>query len=208
MIDDIKNDVLDARLVERLEESPDAPLLTPEQRDAAWQKILAEMTKKIAVTPLPAAVHQQVVDGIALLDALQQEIEATKQGSMRKRQAIREKIELLKEYGKVQIDEERVTVEDDDVKKFVTLLDEMIVELDGDKALHDLFINPPEVEFTVLKVDPDNFADYVHQRVESMKRHVKVARRDLAVSYSRYCVGFDRQMKQLEHLEYVLKLNN
>ncbi len=208
MIDDTKNDVLESRLVERLDETADIATLSSEQRDAAWQKVLADVTKKIATTPLPDVVRQAVVEGIALLDTLQQEIAATKQGSMLKRQAIRDKIEALKGHGKVQIDEQRVMVEDDDVKAFVKLLDDMIVELDGDKAMHQLFINPPDREFTVLNTDPDSFAEFVLQRVDSMKRHVKIARRDLAVSYSRYCFGFDRQMKQLEHLEYILKLNN
>ena len=96
MIDDTKNDVLESRLVERLDETADIATLSSEQRDAAWQKVLADVTKKIATTPLPDVVRQAVVEGIALLDTLQQEIAATKQGSMLKRQAIRDKIEALK----------------------------------------------------------------------------------------------------------------
>jgi hypothetical protein len=60
-------------------------------------------------------------------------------------------------------------------------------------------------QIAVMKTTPDVFEEYIAGRIKNIRGYVKRARKDLAVSFSRYLLGFDYQMKQIEHIEHMVK---
>ena len=196
---------VNTEVLERLrDESTNDFAMTPEQ-EMAMRNHFASVTKKITVKPLSQDALLQIDEALIVLGSLRTEILIRKNGALEKRTSIKEMIEVLKDSGKVNIDEERVAREDEGVGEFIKLLDEMILEVEKDDALYRYLIKPEDSELVVLTQDPDDYEAFVKNRVGGVKRHVKVALRDLAVSYSRYCFGFDRQITQLQHVVRMLK---
>jgi len=82
----------------------------------------------------------------------------------------------------------------------------MQLEVADDSAFYTSLLSqkPPENVF-VLKFESDDFGVYLDKRLWTVKRYVKSAKRDLSVSFSRYCYGFDSQINHLSYIEQAIK---
>jgi hypothetical protein len=180
---------------------------TEEQIAAQRQKMYDEVTEKIPTTSLQGTLKASLLAAVQALEALKNEIEEKKQGAVEKRSLIKEKVQALCDSGKVNIDTTEFEKSDVSVKEFVGLLDRMIQEVDADYVFYKSFTeNEPPATITVFKVEQrGSFEDVIKERIDMIKRYVKTARRDLAVSYSRYCYGFEAQIRHILYVEQVLK---
>ncbi len=166
---------------------------------------LAEFTKQVAVTPLPNEVKKQLISSVALLTELRQEIENKKAGALEKRAIIKAKIDALRASEKVNIDDAEFKKSEESVEHFVQLLDKMIQEVASDEKFYaSLTQDTPPATMTAFKFDSDDFLQLISSRIVSIKKYVKNAKRDLSISYSRYCFGFDAQIRQINYVEHVL----
>lgn len=90
--------------------------------------------------------------------------------------------------------------------EFVHLLEKMIAEIDSEIAFYSgLISDSPPAQILVYKDEPDDFKGHLENRIASIKKYVKNAKRDLTISYSRYCFAFDAQIRQISYIEHVLK---
>ncbi len=184
----------------------DAPK-TAEEREQMMQKFMQENLKKIMVTDLDATQRAKIEEAVQALSALRDEILEKRSGALEKKNIIRDKVAFLQASGKVNINDDEFKKSDKSVDEFVTLLDKMISEVERDIAFFNSLLddkNRPE-HILAFNFESDDFADHVANRVSGVKKYVKSAKRDLAVSYSRYCFGFDAQIRQISYVEYVLK---
>ncbi len=173
--------------------------------DAMRQKLYDEVTYQLAVEPLQADLRTGLTCAVQALHDLKNEIAQKKDGALEKRQLIREKVMALCESGKVNVDQSEFDKSDISVHEFVGLLDRMIEEVDADYLFYnDLLSDAPPATMLVFKVEHGTFEEIIKQRIEMIKRYVKTAKRDLAVSYSRYCYGFEAQIRQILYVEQVL----
>ena len=169
------------------------------------QKLYDEVTHQINTTPLHGELKLQLVRAVESLHGLKQEIENKKIGALEKRQLIREKVTALCDSGKVNVDQSEFDKSDVSVHEFVGLLERMIDEVDSDYQFYKMLVSDtPPATMLVFKVEHGTFEEVVVQRIEMIKRYVKTAKRDLAVSYSRYCYGFEAQIRQILFVEQVL----
>ncbi len=183
----------------------DAQAVAPENEAVMRQKLYDEVTHQIDTTPLQGELKIQLARAVALLHDLKQEIEGKKGGALEKRQLIRAKVTALCDSGKVNVDQSEFDKSDVSVHEFVGLLDRMIEEVDADYQFYkQLASDTPPPTMLVFKVEHGSFEEVVKQRIEMIKRYVKTAKRDLAVSYSRYCYGFEAQIRQILFVEQVL----
>jgi len=176
------------------------------QAQAATEKFLRAMMKQIDVTDLSDDVKQKFCDAIALLDALNKEVLEKKQITLDTDQSIREKVQRLQDMKIIKIDPRAEEVAVKRLSGFITLLDEMVDEISRSAAYYrSLIAEEKPAQISVIKNTSDSFEDYIIQRIKNIKMYAKKAKKDLAVSFSRYCIGFDYQMKQIENIEQLVK---
>lgn len=200
---DDKADNKDAVTAEQLAQQTQE--INPELVAEETGQPLADFTKQIKVQPLPDALKKQLVAAVGLLGELRTEIENKKVGALEKRDIIKAKIDALRASEKVNIDDAEFKKSEESVQHFVQLLDKMIQEVSADEKFYASLTqdNPPE-SMTAFKFDSDDFLQLVTSRIVSIKKYVKNAKRDLSISYSRYCFGFDAQIRQINYVEYVV----
>lgn len=170
------------------------------------EKIMQEHFKKVSVGTISDVQRARLQYAIDLLITLKDEVLEKKRGALEKKECIKDKISHLKESGKVNIDEEEFRKTETSVAEFVGLLDKMIDEINRDVIFYQSLLsdNPPSHVFA-YKDESDDFGDQLENRISSIKKYAKNAKRDLAISYSRYCFGFDAQIRQISYVEVVLQ---
>lgn len=186
-------------------ESPELvePMLNQEQ---FMEKFMQEHFKQVAVGEISPAECVKFQDALNFLLALKAEVAAKRVGSLEKKDFIKSMVAKLKESGRVNIDEAEFNKTEKSVMEFVQLLDKMVAEIDADIEFYTkLLSDTPPSYVMAYKDESDNFKDYLDARMASIKKYAKNAKRDLAVSYSRYCFGFDAQIRQIAYVEQVLR---
>lgn len=170
---------------------------------------LQNFIKQVAVTDIGAEQKERFNSSIHSLESLKNEINDKKSSVIEKKEFIKQKMLTLKNSQKVTIDENEFVKSEKSVAEYVRLLDKMVIEIERDITYYTSLISstPPE-HVMVLKSSSDSFEDYVQERIANIKKYIKTETRDLAVSYSRYCFGFDAQIRQIAYVEQVLHRMN
>ncbi len=173
--------------------------------EAAKQK-LREFVKEIPLTPITDEQKSKFQEAIKILVALRDEVAVKRDETLAKRDLIKQKLEVLKQSKEVTINEDEFKDSDARVAQFEYLLNKMVAEIDRDVAYYNSFFSstPPD-HVMVLKTASDRFEDYIQQRIFSIRKYVKNAKRDVAIGCSRYTLKFDAQLKQIAYVENVLK---
>jgi len=173
--------------------------------EVAKQK-LREFVKEVAITPLTDEQTSKFQDAITSLKLLQDDVIAKGDDILAKRDLVQQKLEILKQSKEVTINDDEFKDSDARVNQFMQLLKKMIAEIERDIIYYNSLISstPPDYVL-VLKTATDSFEDYIQQRIVSVRMYAKKANRDLAIGYSRFCLKFDAQLKQIAYVESILK---
>lgn len=167
---------------------------------------LKEYLKQVDVTSIAPATRLKFQEAVDALIALKEEIVEKKQGALDKKDFIKSKINDLKISGKVNIDDQEFGKSESSVHEFVRLLDTMVTEVERDITYYlSLLSDTPPAQIFAFKFESDLYEDHIKNKTQSIKKYVKTAKRDLSISYSRYCFGFDAQIRQITYVEQVLK---
>lgn len=188
-----------------VELAPSEATIAQERAEEATERFVHQTTKQVVTAPLQPAVAKELTAALRLLTQLREEIEGKRDGALEKRGLIRAKILSLRDSGKVNVDEAEFEKSDTSVQEFVHLLERMVEEVTADEAFYTSLLQdnrPAQVQAFIT--EPDDFQVWVKERINLIKRYVKAAKRDLAVSYSRYCFGFDVQIRQISYVERVV----
>jgi len=167
---------------------------------------LERLFKHVEVAPLNDDLSALTTKAIKVLNELKQEILDKKKGAVEKQNLIQSKIADLKTFNGITVDENEYKKSEVGVEEFVSLLDYMTEEVSSDVNFYSSLLSdsPPKAVW-ILKSEPDTFSQYLTNRLKHVNKYVRSARRDLSVSYSRYCYGFDAQIKQIGFVEQYLK---
>lgn len=182
--------------------------LTPQQQENRdkIQQAIDKYSKSIAVTDLPESLKAPYVHVIQLLGAFKGEISAVKTGALDRKEQVKSKIDALCATGKISYKDFDFSRTEESVGKFIQLLDKMLSEVAQDEQYHaSLVASTRPATITILSVQEESFETFVTREIARLRRYVKNARRDLAISYSRFCFGFDEQIKQLAYIESILR---
>lgn len=204
---DIENASLTPEIVDTLhdhlnDQGLDASNILAQQQDA----FVNEYTKLIPVPALTSVASSNIKEAIVALFALHNDIMAKRDSAAEKKAFIKEKIEVLRVSGKVNIDQDEFLRFDTSIQEFISLLETMIGEVTRDIAFYQKFLSDaPQETMRVLKNESDDFEDHIENRLKSIKKYVKTAKRDLSISYSRYCHGFDVQSRYILYIERMLQ---
>lgn len=177
-------------------------------------------TYSVVVHPIPALLKKQFALALDDFVSLQAEIEEKMAIATERNSLIQTRIYRLVHEAKVEINQDHYSHFNQSIAMYMELLKEihgecsqeiewskLIIALDAPEA-----IQVPldfDVEFYRWAIGHDaltNEESYaaVNAKIEQMRRHSKVVRKDVRVSFSRYLFGFSAQLKQVEIIEHSL----
>lgn len=113
----------------------------------------------------------------------------------------------LKDNPVVTVDSENKQAKES-VAQYTALLNRILEEITFEISLLERYGSFEQK--TVVPVwanEPSNFDDYIHFKVGMVKKQIKKIERDLSVSFSRYTFSFEKQSKNLENVEALVKYN-
>ncbi len=175
--------------------------LSAEDRQALEQQ-MELYKKKIVCTKLSDELTHRFNDAAALLIALDTEVIEKQHQALEKNNYIKEIVQQLMHDGYIQVNEEEFKRSEESVQKYVDLLNDVRNEIHQEMQRISLMQTAEEgKEFAVWKTAPDEYPLYVEQRIKQLKHYIKSVRRDLNISYSRYCFGFESQMRRIESIQ-------
>jgi hypothetical protein len=182
----------------------DKPLA--DEQKARVQELYDKLFKKVPVDQINDAIRQQLEEIITLVNSLKDEIQLKRNGALEKKAVMQEKLASLKQSGKFKINEHEFEKFYHGVDEYIKLLDTMLQEVDRDLAFYQSYMSSTPPEFiTVERAAPDSFEQILQLRFKMVRKNVKNAKHDLAISYSRYCFGFESQMRQILYVESVVQ---
>ena len=183
---------------------PSAVETEPTQEKA--KNPLQELLKEIAVTSVAPDVKVRFQVVIESLNNLIREVAAKKEIILDKKRVIKEKLELLRSFKSITIDENEFKRSHASTEEYLKILEKMLVEVEQDRDFYlSLISDVPPKTILVFKFETDDFGYHLEQRIKAIKKYIKTAMRDLSVSFSRYSFGLDAQINQLNYVEAVAK---
>ena len=164
------------------------------------------LSKTINVEPIQASLVTDFTQAVNGLEGLMQEIEAKRVILLEKKQLIEIKLSEFKQSGMVNVDDEERKKTNKNVDQFIAILDRMMSEIMRDVKFYWALVSatPPKSVIVMKKDKVDSFGEYIVTRVGIIKRYIKVVRRDISVSFSRYWHGFEMQIKHIMYIEQAL----
>ncbi len=180
-----------------------------ENTDIKTQEEVAQrFLKKINVSMPSDQIKKSLQNAIDLLNTLLSEIARKQQELNDRSQQLKNKISDLNAQGKIKINEKEFEHIHAQCEQFMQLLGKVMQETERDITFYTPLLIGQGEQISVMIFEPDNFEEFLIKRVAAIKKHVKRTHRDLAVGSSRYFLGLDNQLRQLEALENYIKRGN
>lgn len=174
--------------------------------DAAIAEFERENRKEILTTALAPATTAKLKEAYDLLLALQQEVIQKQAQSIEKNKQIKVRVQLLTETGKVQIDQDEFSRSEASVMRYAEVLNQIILEVERERSfVEQLLSKEAGSPVKVWKKDSDNFEEFVLARVKFIKQYIKTVKKNVSVSFSRYCFGFNAQDQRISYIESLLR---
>lgn len=200
---------LEAELVTSPLQNPElaqAPELSEEEYRALVAQEVERHKKMIICSELSPDLAKRLSQTIVLLKELESDAQDKQEQALDKNNSIKAVVQELMKAGFIQVNEQEFNRSEESVQEYVRLLDDVKKEINEEMA-RIMAMQSIEIgkEFTVWKTAPDSYSEYVEQVIKRVKHYIKSVKRDLNVSYSRYCFGFDAQMKRIESIQRYLE---
>lgn len=121
-------------------------------------------------------------------------------------EVVKKKIETIKKTGKIKINEEDEKKNEEGVKQYMFLLQNILSEVTSQLQYFATYFSDKKPEKIVVpKNESDDFIQYMSGQVKSMSRYIKNVRKNLNIIFSRYQISFKNEISNLEHLQQYLK---
>lgn len=177
-----------------------------ENTDIKTQEEFAQrFLKKINVSMPSDQTKQDLQNAIDSLQNLLGEISRKQEELSDRSQQLKAKISDLNAQGKVKINEKEFEHIHAQCDQFMQLLSKVMQETERDITFYTPLLTGQGEQISVMIFEPDNCEEFLIKRIAAIKKHVKRTLKDLAVGSSRYFLGLDNQLRQLEALENYIK---
>jgi hypothetical protein len=168
-----------------------------------------ENRKEIIITVISDQTRNKLIEVLDALGQLQQEVILKQMQAVEKNKQIKARVQVLMESGKVQIDQEEFNRSEVSVLRYAEVLNQIIVEVEQERVFaHKLLSQEPGSVIQGWKRDPDDFEPYAQARVKFIKQYIKTVKKNLFISFSRYCFGFDAQEQRIGYIESLVRNAN
>lgn len=192
-------------------------------QEGTTEAVEAQQTYAVVLHPVPASLKKQFSLALDDLRELQKEIAEKMQLAAAHNESIQARIHRLVNDAKVEINQEHYHHFNQSIAVYMNLLKDIYAEcgqeLDWSTQILELenskTVQVPldfDADFYRWALGHDALTDeeitrVINQKIEQIRRHAKVVRKDVRVSFSRYLFGFSAQLKQVEVIEHSLVKN-
>ena len=184
--------------------------LTQEELKQKQEQFLKEFmdknTKELKVTSISTEFKKEVARIIPELEKTQKEIEEKKQSFVKQYKTVEDKLDILTKEGQIKLNDKDFQKSRDSFKRYEDSLNQVLGEIIADITFYSNLIgeNPPQT-IKVFKNSTDDAAIYLIAKLKVTKKNIKKITKDVRVSYSRYFVGLEEQVRKLDYLSSYLK---
>ncbi len=179
----------------------------------AYKQFIERLTVQFVIVDIPDVSRQAFIQAVEQLKRLKSDVAIKKEHTMMLGMKIRDKVRSLVDTGSIKIDEDEFNRSDVSVHQYAKVLDDITAEIDRDINLYESVLQKNNGEtFSVIGSQEKDFPAFIVERTRFVKKYVKDVSKDLAISFSRFCFGFQSQMKRVEYVEFIVsqkpKTNN
>ena len=184
--------------------------LTQEELKQKQEQFLKEFmdknTKELKVTSISTEFKKEVARIIPELEKTQKEIEEKKQSFVKQYKTVEDKLDILTKEGQIKLNDKDFQKSRDSFKRYEDSLNQVLGEIIADITFYSNLIgeNPPQT-IKVFKNSTDDAAIYLIAKLKVTQKNIKNITKDVRVSYSRYFVGLEEQVRKLDYLSSYLK---
>ncbi len=184
--------------------TPDATIMDQDSQEA-YRQFIERLTVHFVIVDITDASRQAFVQAVEQLKRLKSDVAAKREHTMMLGMKIRDKVRSLVDTGSIKIDEDEFNKSDVSVHQYAKVLDDITAEINRDINLYESVLQKNNGEtFSVIGSQEKDFPAFIIERTRFVKKYVKDVSKDLAISFSRFCFGFQSQMKRVEYVEYVV----
>jgi len=184
--------------------------LSKEEQQKLKENFLKEFeqnhTKLVDVIEITDDMRGRFQEVLQKLERLLNEVNGRKQLALEKNNFIKTKITKLAATGSVKVNQAEYDQAEESVARYSKVLDDIMNDIKNEAGFfyHSTKLELPN-KIRVLNEQPDTFTEVAEGKFKFIRKYMKNIMRDLNVSYSRYCFGFDNQIKRLDYIEAYVK---
>jgi len=165
------------------------------------KEFMEKNTKELAIPALLDSYKKEVYLIVNELDKIKKEVEGKTESFVGLYKTIEQKLHDLSSGGHVEIKEDDYKKSKEIFIKYENFLNQILGEVLGELGFYSSLITVKPVEkIRVLKDVPDDANLYLTEKLKSTKKYIKNMLKDLRMSYSRYFVGFEEQIRKLDYM--------
>lgn len=174
-------------------------------KEEAYKAFLEKMTIHFVVSEISDASRAAFVQALDQLKKLKEDVVIKKERTIAMGEQIRDKVRSLVDTGSIKIDEDEFSKSDVSVHQYTKVLDDITAEIDRDISFYVSILQKNIGDtFSVIGSLEEEFPELITERTKFIKKYIKDVSKDLAVSFSRFCFGFQSQMKRVEYVEFIV----
>ncbi len=184
--------------------------LTPEElkqkQDMFLKEFMDKNTKELKVPSLSQKFKDEASIILKDIEKTNAEIEEKRQSFVKQYKTVENKLNALTKEGQIKLNEDDFKKSQESFVRYENSLHQVLGELSGDMAFYSNLIgdNPPKT-IKVFKNSTDDATLYLNEKLKVSKKSIKKILKDVRVSYSRYFVGLEEQVRKLDYLSSYLK---
>lgn len=163
--------------------------------------------KKIAVTPVSDYLKKDAIYLLTEMEALCVDVAGKYTYATEQNTFIKNKVDTLSSSQDVVINREEYQKSEESVEKYLELLKGIIAEIQNEMSYFIVFLKDKTPQYLIVpQDDTDSFELFFAQKTRVVKKYIKDMKKDLNISYSRYCFGFEAQINRMAGIEYYLQM--
>lgn len=184
--------------------------LSTEEKKKREEELLKEFmdknTKELSLPALSDSYKKEARLIAIELNKVKKEVEEKRTSFIDLYKSIENKLEALSKAGQIQLKEEDYKKSKETFVRYENYLNQVLGEVIGDLSFFSsLIAEKPLEKIRVFKDVTDDSEQYLNDKLKAAKKYIKKMLKDLRISYSRYEVGFQEQIKKLDYLVAYLK---
>lgn len=189
----------------------DKPVKTAEEKKAEHEAFLARLEqdgkKLLTMKSAPSdQLRAKIIETLTVLHGLHEDVIEKKNLALEKSNVIKGKVNELMQAGTIKVDQEEYNRSEESIAQYTASLDMLTQEIEREASQLLYFLSDEQTSNVIVeKSDTDDVVELIEKKIKFVKKYIRDMQRDLNVSFSRYCFGFDNQLKKILYIQSYIK---
>ncbi len=187
------------------------PKLTKEEQEEKQKALIEEFmkknTKELDVPELSESFKKDAILVLKELDKAKLEIDEKISSFVGMYRTIEKKLENLVTGKKIQLNDQDYQKVKESFLRYEKFLNQVLAEVVKELGFYaGILAEKPLEKIVVFKDVSDDAVSFLNDKLKTTKRYLKKMYKDLRISYSRYFVDLQDQIRRLDYLEQHTKV--